>query len=119
MLIWHKELWLIDHGATFYFHHSWQNLEEQGRRPFTYVKDHVLLPQATELDTVDAEFRSILTAEPIRSIISLIPDEWLADDSPFESVTEHRQAYIQFLETRLANTEIFVKEAEHARKALI
>lgn len=119
MLIWHKELWLIDHGATFYFHHSWQNLEKQGQRPFTHIKDHVLLPQATELDTVDDEFRSILTAEPIRSIISLIPDEWLIDDSPFESVTEHRQAYVQFLETRLANTEIFVKEAEYARKALI
>lgn len=119
MLIWHKELWLIDHGATFYFHHSWQNLEEQGRRPFVHVKDHVLLPRATELDAVDAEFRSMLSAELIRSIVSLIPDEWLAEDSPFESVTEHRQAYVQFLETRLANTEVFVKEAQYARKALI
>lgn len=119
MLIWHKELWLIDHGATFYFHHSWQNLEEQGRRPFVHVKDHVLLPRATELDAVDAEFRSMLSAELIHSIVSLIPDEWLAEDSPFESVTEHRQAYVQFLETRLANTEVFVKEAQYARKALI
>lgn len=119
MLVWHRELWLIDHGATFYFHHSWQNLEEQGRRPFIHIKDHVLLPQATQLDTVDAEFRSMLSAERIRSIVALIPDEWLKDDSPFESVNEHRQVYVQFLETRLANTEIFVKEAQYARKALI
>src|SRR6476661_1896310 len=54
MLMWHKELWLIDHGASLYFHHSWQNFEEQARRPFTQVKDHVLLPQASELDKIDA-----------------------------------------------------------------
>lgn len=119
MLIWHKELWLIDHGAALYFHHSWQNWEEQSRRPFIQVKDHVLLPQATELDTVDAEFRSILNPKRIHSIISLIPDEWLAGDLSFASVGEHRQVYTQFLETRLANSQIFVKEAQYARKALI
>ncbi|MCC9138369.1 HipA family kinase [Pontibacter silvestris] len=119
MLIWHKELWLIDHGASLYFHHSWHNWVEQAKRPFVQVKDHVLLPQASELDKADAAFRAILNAERISSIVSLIPDEWLLGDSPFESASEHRQAYAQFLETRLANSEIFVKEAQHARKALI
>ncbi|WP_375433956.1 HipA family kinase [uncultured Hymenobacter sp.] len=119
MLMWHKELWLIDHGAAFYFHHAWQNVQEQARRPFTQIKDHVLLPQATELATVDAEFRAILTPERIRAIVALIPDEWLMGDSPFESVDEHRQAYVQFLETRLAASEIFVDAAQHARKALV
>src|SRR5919107_1594724 len=57
MLMWHKELWLIDHGASLYFHHSWQNIEEQSRKPFVQVKDHVLLPQASELDVVNSEFR--------------------------------------------------------------
>ncbi len=119
MLTWHKELWLIDHGATFYFHHAWENVEEQAQKPFTHVKDHVLLPQATELDAVDAAFRSILSGDRIQAIIALIPDEWLMDDASFASVTEHRQAYIQFLETRLAHTEIFIKEAQYARNALI
>ena len=119
MLIWHKELWLIDHGASLYFHHSWQNWEEQARRPFVQVKDHVLLPRATEIETVDAAFRPILISERLRSIISLIPDEWLCGDAPFTSAEEHRQAYIHFLETRLANADNFVKEAQHARKALI
>src|SRR5882757_1096508 len=77
MLIWHKELWLIDHGAALYFHHSWDNWREQATRPFVQVKDHVLLPRAAELEAVDGEFRSILTSERIRSIVSLIPDEWL------------------------------------------
>src|SRR5690606_3233519 len=50
MLLWHKELWLIDHGASFYFHHSWQNFEGQAKSKFAFIKDHVLLPQATKLD---------------------------------------------------------------------
>jgi hypothetical protein len=119
MLMWHKELWLIDHGASLYFHHTWQSFEEQARRPFTQVKDHVLLPQASELDRVDAAFSLILTTERIRSIVSLIPDEWLADDLSHESADEKREVYIRFLETRLAASEIFVNEAKHAREALI
>ena len=50
MLMWNKELWLIDHGAALYFHHSWTNWEEQSFKPFTQVKDHVLLPWASELE---------------------------------------------------------------------
>ena len=119
MLMWHKQLWLIDHGAAFYFHHAWQNVEEQAKRPFVQVKDHVLLQQASELEAVDAAFRTILNSELLRSIVSLIPEDWLVRDSPFESAEEHREAYIQFLETRLANTQVFVKEAQNARKALI
>ena len=116
MLVWHKELWLIDHGAALYFHHSWDNWQEQAKRPFTQVKDHVLLPFATELDLVDAEFRSILTLEKIQAIVSLIPDEWLDNESNPSSAEEMRQVYIQFLMLRIANSEIFVKEAQHAAR---
>jgi hypothetical protein len=119
MLIWHKELWLIDHGAALYFHHSWQNWEEQAKRPFAQIKDHVLLPMASDLEAADAFIKSTLTLEKIKSIVSLIPDDWLSGESPFSSAYEHRQAYIYFLETRLAHSEIFVKEAQHARNGLI
>lgn len=119
MLIWNKQLWLIDHGASLYFHYLWQNGAEQSRKPFVQVKDHVLLPEAAQLDTVDAEFRSMLTGDRIRSIVSLIPDEWLTDDTSSESADEKRQVYIKFLETRLSISDIFVKEAKYAREALI
>lgn len=119
MLTWHRELWLIDHGASLYFHHSWQNWEAQARRPFVQVKDHVLLPQASELDTVDAEFRAILTPERIRAIVSLVPDEWLIAGVPDETAENLREVYIQFLTTRVAISEIFVKEAQHARQSII
>jgi hypothetical protein len=119
MLIWHRELWLIDHGASLYFHHSWQNWKEQALRPFILIKDHVLLPYASELEAVDKAFRVILTPALIASIAALIPDEWLVDEYSFESPEEHRQAYIHFLETRLDNSNIFVKAAQDAREALI
>lgn len=119
MLMWHKELWLIDHGASLYFHHSWQNFEKQARRPFEQVKDHVLLTQASELDTVDKRFRKLVTAEHIDSIVSLIPEEWLDENSSPETAEEKREVYKQFLKTRLSSSEIFVKEAINAREALI
>lgn len=119
MLIWHKELWLIDHGASLYFHHSWQNWKEQALRPFVLIKDHVLLPWATELEQVDREFTSILTPELIAAVANLIPAEWLTDESSFDHAEEHRQAYIHFLETRVANSAIFVKAAQDAKAALI
>ena len=119
MLLWQKELWLIDHGAALYFHHSWNNWKEQAAKPFLLVKDHVLLPRASELDIVNKEFRVIFSKEKINNIIALIPDEWLCDESTFQSVDKHRQAYIAFLETRLTNSEIFVKEANNARQSII
>lgn len=119
MLMWRKELWLIDHGASLYFHHSWQNLEEQPRRPFAQIRDHVLLPWATELDAADAEARSLLNPERLRSIVALIPDEWLESTPEPGTAAEKRQVYLHFLEARLASSEIFVKEANHAREALI
>jgi hypothetical protein len=115
MLTWNKELWLIDHGASLYFHHSWDNWQDQATRPFLQVKDHVLLPRATELDEVDIEFKSILTPERIRSIVSIVPDDWIKAEW-LESPDEVRAVYSQFLETRIAASDIFVKEAKHARE---
>jgi len=119
MLIWHKELWLIDHGAALYFHHSWDNWKEQAVRPFVQVKDHVLLPLAAELEAVDAEFRAILTPAFISAVVSLIPDAWI-EEGPWEgSPAEVKQIYTKFLEMRVASSAVFVKEAQHARQTLI
>jgi hypothetical protein len=119
LLIWHKNLWLIDHGASLYFHHAWKNWAEQSRRAFAQVKDHVLLLQAAELKVVDEEFRPLLADESIASIVSLIPDDWLAGESPLESADGKRQVYVEFLQARLAMSEIFVEEAQRARETLI
>jgi len=114
MLTWHKELWLIDHGAALYFHHSWHNWEEQAKRPFVQIKDHVLLHRALELDEVNAEYKAILTDSFINDVVNLIPDEWLTGE--FETPAEHRAAYAHFLITRIANSAVFVNEAQHAQQ---
>jgi hypothetical protein len=119
MLIWNKELWLIDHGAALYFHHSWTNHEKQAKSPFALIKDHVLLPQATQLEEADKEAKAILTEQRLREITNLIPDTWLQWEGTEESPEEIREAYAQFLITRLAHTENFIKEAQDAGKALI
>ena len=116
MLMWNKELWLIDHGASLYFHHSWNNPEEQAKKPFVQVKDHVLLNSATMLEEVDAEFKALLNEQIIRDIVALVPDAWLVN-SPFNSLGEHRKAYSDFLLTRITASDIFIKEAQNAGKS--
>lgn len=110
MLIWHKELWLIDHGAALYFHHSWDNWQEQAVRPFVNIKDHVLLPQASEIAEVDALLKAELTEEHIRAIVNLVPAEWLGDNAE-----DNREVYVQFLLKRIAASAVFVKEVQDAR----
>jgi hypothetical protein len=114
MLIWHKELWMIDNGAALYFHHSWHNWQEMATRPFLQVKDHVLLPRANQLDAVDAEFKAMLTPEKIHDIVTLIPDEWITYRDFEETPDEVRNIYAEFLITRLAASEVFVTAAKQA-----
>ena len=119
MLIWHKELWLIDHGAALYFHHSWIDWVQKAKQPFFLIKEHVLLPWATKLDEVDLEFRAILNEDNLNEIIQLIPSEWLKPEEIFTNRTAHRQAYLDFLTSRLQNSSTFVNEAKNARESSI
>lgn len=119
MLIWHKELWLIDHGASLYFHHSWSNWNNHAQSPFALIKDHVLLPQASLLSETDVLFKKILTAEVLHSIVDLIPEEWLLWEDTDETPEAIREVYFQFLMTRLNHSEIFINEAQNARETLI
>lgn len=119
MLMWHKDLWLIDHGAAFYFHHTWTNWENHARSPFALIKDHVLLEQATELQSVDAEFKSLLSDEVLESIVNLIPLEWLQWKDTDETPEQIKATYLKFLKIRKSNSDIFINEAENARKTLI
>lgn len=119
ILLWNRELWLIDHGSTLYFHHTWDNWEKKAVDPFPMIKDHVLLPYATKLDEVNAEFSQMMTPEVIKEIVDLIPDCWLNWGDETESANDLRNVYYQFLTTRLENADIFVKQAQYAREALI
>jgi hypothetical protein len=119
MLIWHKELWLIDHGASLYFHHSWNTWETHAKSPFALIKDHVLLPQASELKETDLAFRKLLTKEVLQEIVDYIPEDWLHWEDTEQTPDEIREVYFQFLWTRLNHSEIFINEAQNAREKLI
>jgi len=119
MLVWNKELWLIDHGASLYFHHAWDNWKEQAAKPFAMIKDHVLLPFATRLEEVDQEFHQLLTPEKISAIVQLVPDEWLTGWSLDISAHDIKEVYTQFLTTRLTQSQNIIKAAQHARQPLV
>jgi hypothetical protein len=115
MLLWHRRLWLIDHGAALYFHHAWNQRDHHALTPFPRIVDHVLLKFASMLAEADAEMQTRIAMDKIMAIVELIPDSWLADDPGFESKSHQRNAYLNYFTTRLASSDIFVKEAIHAR----
>ncbi|MTG98520.1 MULTISPECIES: HipA family kinase [Myroides] len=119
MLIWHKELWLIDHGAAFYFHHSFSNWEKSAETPFSFIKDHVLLPRASKLYEVDQEFKKILNRDKFVAIVDQIPTEWLEWEGSDFSANEIREVYLNFLLRRLESSTIFINEANKWRDASI
>jgi len=119
MLIWQKELWLIDHGACLYFHHNWQNWETAKKSPFPLIKDHVLLPQATLLQEADKECKLLLTEEKINALLMQLPDEWLETYDPELSANTVRQVYCEFILYRLQHSSLFLNEAIHAQSATI
>ena len=119
MLMWHQELWLIDNGASLYFHHNWDNWEKTAVSPFVMIKDHVLLPQASELDEVNERFKAILTDDVLREIVELIPEDWLHWNDTDLTPTEIKDVYFQFLILRRDNSDNFLNEAKNARAKVI
>lgn len=119
MLRWNRELWLIDHGAALYFHHAWGDVAQAALTPFAYIRDHALLPRASMIAEADKALRQRITPRTLQKIVGLIPDEWLDWDDTTLSPAELREVYTMFLTTRLANSNIFVKEAIDARQRLI
>lgn len=120
MLLWHgRELWLIDHGASLYFHHNWIGWEKAALSPFPYIKDHALLRDASMLAEADVEMSKRITPEVIDAVVAAIPDTWLQQASEEISPAEQRRVYAKFLKTRLSNSHIFVNHAREARNALV
>ena len=119
MLMWHRKLWLIDHGAALYFHHGWSKSTDRSQDPFTRIKDHILLEFAGALREADAVLVTRITPEAIRRILALVPDTWLAADSPFATAQDAREAYIQHLSRRLQAPRAFLEEALRAHAQLV
>ncbi|WP_341220559.1 HipA family kinase [Polaribacter atrinae] len=115
LLNWNNELWIIDNGASFYFHHNWATWENHLTRTFPLIKDHVLLPKATQLQEASSAIKKVINAAVIDEIIANIPEDWLLNEGETLLPKEIRAAYIQFLNAKLSMIDQLVKEAEDAR----
>ena len=121
LLVWHRKLWLIDHGASLYFHHNWPggdgpSLEAVSQRPFAGARDHVLLPFASALAEADAALAPRLTVGVLNGIVALIPDEWLAAEAGFDGPDAIRSAYVSYLTSRLREPRVWAHALEEVRR---
>ena len=119
MLLVQQHLWLIDHGAALFFHHTWNDYMARSHSRFPQIKDHILLRYADAIRQADAELSRVLAPERIREIIALIPDGWLEGETSFADPAEHRAAYVAYLLSRLEEPRAFVEEALDARAKLV
>ncbi len=116
LLVWHQRLWLIDHGAAMYIHHTWRDPAEHARRPFERIADHVLIRSASSIAEADERLAPAAEAA-IEHVVEAVPDEWLAPDEPVGGPAEQRRAYVDYLRTRLAAPRPWVEVADRARAA--
>ncbi len=110
LLVWHRHLQLIDHGAALYFQHDWDGTD-RSHDPFARIKDHILLPFASALSEADTILTARLTSEVITEITAMVPQDWLG--------TNPRDAYIMHLTRRLLSPRVFVSEAVRAHAQLV
>ena len=115
LLMWHRRLYLIDHGAALYFHHGWDGDASGAGKPFPLIRDHVLLRWASRVAEVDAELASRLSDDVIAGIVADVPDAWLQGPDTFGDPATQRAAYVAYLMQRVARREAFVQEAMRAR----
>jgi len=117
LLVRDGEIWMIDHGASFFFHHSWRGWRDRIQSRFPQIKDHVLLHLAGDLNAADARLRPKLDDAAIARAVATIPDSWLGDEEEhFPDVESHRRAYAEYLRERLDGPRAWLEEAIEAKR---
>jgi hypothetical protein len=115
LLHWRERLWMIDHGASFYFHHAPGDWQARAQAPFPQIREHVLLSRAGDLEAADGRLRPRLTEETVRGALALLPDEWLVDRQSADAEAQ-RAAYGAYLLARLEEPRRWLEEAVDARR---
>jgi hypothetical protein len=118
LLVWHRRLWLIDHGAALYVQHTWRDAAAHARRPFAQIRDHVLLPYAGSIAAADERLAPLVTEATLATILDLVPDPWLTEPGIGGLAPDAaRRRYVEYLLRRLERPRPFVEEADRARAA--
>lgn len=119
LLVWHKKLYPIDHGAALYFHHDWTTMETRIESPFAPIQQHILLPWAGELEKAGQGARARLTRDVLSGILADVPNDWLEAIPGDMTAEERRAAYLEFFTRRLDAAHVFEQEARDARSRLV
>ena len=108
LLLWHDDLWVIDHGASLYFHHAWSNGVTDPQR-FAAQRwdpsDHVLGAHVSGLPAADAVISGLLDESVFAEVVEAVPDEWLEPVPGAETPDALRAAYVAFLTARLGTRQ--------------
>jgi len=119
LLCWHKALYFIDHGAALYFHHNWKDPAVSAQSRFQAIREHVLLPRADRIESVDPALRARLNDALFSEILADVPDAWLLPEPDATTPSAKRAGYVDYLAARLRAAPLFVEEAVAARHALV
>ena len=120
ILSWHRGLWLIDHGASLFIHHTWLDPDTHARRPLATIAEHVLLPYATSIGNAHARLAPLVTGDLLREVVALVPDAWLAPTGAAAAIggpDEQRAAYVRYLLLRVETRDALVDSVEGVRRA--
>jgi hypothetical protein len=117
LLTWHRRLWLIDHGASLFVHHTWTEPDAHARKPLATMPDHVLLPFAGPLAAAHDRLAPLVTEDLLREIAALPPAAWLGPSPSIGGAEAQRKAYVRYLLTRVASREVLVDAIEEVRRA--
>lgn len=119
LLLWHRKLYLIDHGAAIYFHHNWETMPQKIESPFVEVAQHILLPWASRIEEASIRAHARLSRETFAAILDQVPDAWLEAHRAGPAAAEKRAAYLDFFVKRLTASHIFEQEAMRAHARLV
>jgi hypothetical protein len=108
LLLWHGNLWVIDHGAALYFHHGWAGgVTDPARfaaQPWS-ADDHVFGDHVAELPAVDAQLRDQLSSDVFAEVLAEVPDAWLEPVPGADDPAALRAAYVDFLTARATSRQ--------------
>lgn len=115
LMLWHRRLTLIDHGAALYFHHGWDGDPARADAGFPMIREHVLLPWVEDIDAADAALSARLTPACIAKVVAQLPDAWLSGPDAFAAPATQRAAYVDYLVRRVQRRAAFVQDIRDAR----
>ncbi|MBY5160879.1 HipA family kinase [Salsipaludibacter albus] len=109
LLVWHGDLWLIDHGAALVWQHQWPPASGAATRRLE-LSDHVLAPFTADLAdadlaAVDQALATRVDPGVLHDVLADVPTAWLDDLEGPDEVERARARHVEVLAARLAERE--------------